>query len=69
MKTIYLDIPVNILIVAAGTGIYHELTIAELVADNTSFFVEEDKLYTDTALDIFLIAGKVDGNDYIKLFE
>lgn len=69
MRTIHLDIPANILIIAAGTGIYHQLTIEELVAQNTSFYTEEGMLYTNTALDIFLVAGKVDGNDYIKLFE
>lgn len=69
MHTIQLDIPNNILIIAAGTGIYNSLTITELVADNSEFWIEENTLYTKTPLIKYLIAGTVGGSDYIRVFD
>lgn len=68
MKVIYLDIPNNIQIIGAGTGIYNNLTITELVAENSSFWLEDGKLYTETVLNQFLVAGTVDGVGFVQVF-
>lgn len=68
MKELYLDIPSNTLIDTAGTGTYGFVSIPDLVANNTSFWLVGEQLWTKTDDFPYTVTGTVNGEPYEKTF-
>lgn len=62
MKRVKIDIASNALIDTAGTGTYGGCSIPDLIANNSSFWMENNYLYT-LAVDVrpYVVTGTING--------